>query len=138
MADLSPQFWNDMTMRVADRLIQARENLVEKMMAAGWPPFTIPPKPDVRWEIYTMRSLDEWHFISRTKPERALDEIRDFANMARRRGEPEVAAPAARAVMSELAVEDVYRESPNIGGNGSGLGGVVGGFGGAMGSMEGA
>ena len=111
MADLSPQYWNAMTMRVADRLTQMIDDLVDKMMAAGYPPFTVPPKPDIRWAIYIMRPLDEWNFISQSDPERALDEVRDFANMARRRDEPETAVAAARAVLSQMAVEDIYKEA---------------------------
>lgn len=108
MAILSAPYWNAMTTNVADRLVAVIENLVEKTEAAGYPPFTTPPSPDVRYMLYLQRPLEEWHGIARTDPERALDEIRDWANMARRRGEPEVAVAAARAVLSETVVEDTY------------------------------
>jgi hypothetical protein len=108
MADLSAVSWNAMTTRVADRLIIVINNLVDKTMAAGYPPFTVPPPPDMRYMLYIQRPLEEWHGMAKTDPQAALDEVRDFANMARRRGEPEVAVPAARAVLSETAVEDSY------------------------------
>jgi hypothetical protein len=97
-----------MTTRVADRLAAVIENLVEKTMAAGYPPFTSPPSPDVRYMLYMQRPLEEWHGIAKTDPQTALDDVRDFANMARRRGESEVAVAAARAVLSETAVEESY------------------------------
>jgi len=108
MALLAATHWNDMTTNVADRLVAVINNLVDKTMAAGFPPFTAPPLPDVRYMLYMQRPLEEWHGIAKTDPERALDEMRDWANMARRRGEPEVAVAAARAVLSETAVEQVY------------------------------
>jgi hypothetical protein len=97
-----------MTTNVADRLVAVIENLVEKTMSAGWPPFTTPPLPNIRYMLYMQRPLEEWHGIAKTDPERALDEIRDWSNMARRRGEPEIAVAAARAVLSETVVEESY------------------------------
>ena len=112
MAILSPVYWNSMTTNVADRLVQTVNDLVDKMMASGYPPFTSPPAPDIRYMLYAQRPVEEWRFMARSDPERALDDVRDFANMARRRGEPEVAEAAARALLSEFAVEDSYNARP--------------------------
>jgi len=133
MSNLSPQYWNPMVTRVADRVVDMVFDLVDKVMAAGYPPFTEPPPPEMRYLLYQLRPIEEWRTIARTDPERALDDLRDFANMGRRRGEPEVALPASRTVLAELAVQGVYGEKASPGGNGSGLAGVVGGFGGSMG-----
>jgi hypothetical protein len=92
-----------MTRNVADRLVATVEHLVDKMMASGYPPFTEPPNPDIRFMLYTIRPIDEWRLLARSDPNQALDDVRDFANIARRRNQPETAVEAARAVLSELA-----------------------------------
>jgi hypothetical protein len=43
--------------------------------------------------------------MARTDPKEALDQIRDWANIARRNDRPETVVAAARAVMAETAVE---------------------------------
>ena len=104
-SNLAAPHWNALVEDVAERVTVTIENLVEALEASGYPPFTIPPEPDMRWMIYAMRPLEEWQMMARTNPEQALEEIRDWSNMARRRDEPEAAQMAAEAVLAELVVE---------------------------------
>jgi len=105
MTDLSAVFWNALVEDVAERVTVTIEGLVEELEKSGYPPFTIPPEPDMRWMIYAMRTLEEWQMMARTNPEQALEEIQDWTNMARRREQPEAAQMAAETVLAELVVE---------------------------------
>ena len=96
-----------MVKHVSDRLVGVINSLVVQTMASGYPPFTVPPLPDIRFMLYTIRPPDEWRLMARSDPDRALDDVRDFANIARRRNQPETAVEAARAVLSELAPQGV-------------------------------
>lgn len=96
-----------MTERVADRLTETIFHLKEMTEKSGYPPFTEPPEPETRYALYMIRSNEEWRLIAQTDPDRALEEIRDWANMARRRGEPEVVEEAARLILAEFAVQDM-------------------------------
>lgn len=104
-SNLAAPHWNALVEDVAERVTVTIEGLVEALEKSGYPPFTIPPEPDMRWMIYAMRPLEEWQMTARTDPERALGEIQDWANMARRRDQPEAAQMAAETVLAELVVE---------------------------------
>jgi hypothetical protein len=105
--DLSAKTWNPMIRHVSDRIVETIKYLEKQVGAAGYRPGTEPPNPDIRFMLYTIRPIDEWRFMARTDPEHVMDEIRDFANIARRRNQPEAAVEAARAVLSELAPQGV-------------------------------
>lgn len=104
-SNLAAPYWNTLVEDVAERIVVTIENLRESLEGSGYPPFTIPPEPDMRWMIYTMRPLEEWQMMARTNPEQALEEAQDWTNMARRRGQPEAAQMAAETVLAELVVE---------------------------------
>jgi hypothetical protein len=84
--------------------------LKDAIGAAGYKPGTEPPAPDMREIIYAMRPLEEWHLLARTDPNEALDQMRDWANIARRNNRPETVVAAARAVMAEAAAQGITGE----------------------------
>lgn len=106
MADLSGKYWNERERNVVTKARALRETLTKALKASGYVPGTEPPEPEVRWAIYVSRPPEMWNIMARTDPKDALEQIQDFANMARRRGLSEAALDAARAVLAETGVQE--------------------------------
>ena len=104
MTDLSATYWNPIRRDGRDWALATLKYLKDAIGAAGYKPGTEPPAPAMRELIYSMRPLEEWRLLARSDPEEALDQLRDFSNIARRNDRPEEAVPASRAVLSEVVV----------------------------------
>jgi len=102
---LDAHFWNPIIRDGSDWAVATEKYLEEAIGAAGYKPGTEPPAAAMREIIYAMRPLEEWHLLSQTDPKEALDQIRDWANIARRNDRPETVVAAARAVMAETVQE---------------------------------
>jgi len=102
---LDAHFWNPIIRDVSDWAVATEKYLEDAIGAAGYKPGTEPPAPAMRELIYSMRPLEEWHLLARSDPNEALEQVRDWANIARRNDRPETVVAAARAVMAETAAQ---------------------------------
>jgi len=102
---LDAHFWNPIIRDVSDWAVATEKYLEDAIGAAGYKPGTEPPAPAMRELIYSMRPLEEWRLLARSDPNEALEQVRDWANIARRNDRPETVVAAARAVMAETAAQ---------------------------------
>jgi hypothetical protein len=106
-SDLDARYWNPIIRDGRDWALATLKYLKDAIGAAGYKPGREPPVPDIRYLLYTIRPIEEWRLLVRSDPDQAMDDIKDFANIARRRNQPEAALEASRAVLSELAPQGI-------------------------------
>lgn len=107
---LDARYFNPIIREGSDWAVATVKMLTDAIGAAGYKPGTEPPEPAMREIIYSMRPLEEWHLLARTDPNEALEQMRDWANIARRNNRPETVVAAARAVMAEAAAQGITGE----------------------------
>ena len=102
MAALSAKSLNSSVDRVADKMVRQIFELVDAVMKDGYAPFTVVPDTDTRLAAYLARPDEEWRRMAQLERDEAVDQISDFANLAGRRGAPELAERQAGLVRAEM------------------------------------